>query len=875
MPAVELLQSLGRPGGVRALLVHGSNLVVSSPNVEAVRAGIAALDLLVVCDFFLSETAALADVVLPITQWAEEEGTMTSLEGRVIRRRRAITPPSGVRDELWILAELARRLECTAAFDTDPELVFEELRLASEGGIADYSGIDYAMLDRGEAAYWPYPRGSAGTPRLFADRFAHPDGSARLVAVSVRSAARPQPAEGELTLITGRLLEHYQSGAQTRRVAELAEAQPEALASMHPATAERLGIADGDDLELANSRGTVRCRARLSTDIRTRRRLPAVPLRRPAGREPAHLRRRRPRLGDARVQDERGPHRARRRPAAPHPPHGSRSPRMTALRIVLVGYGPVGARFVEELLPAVRRGVVELTVVAGEAVEAYNRVLVAEYAVGNTELDAMLVGDRATRGGGRCTCPPRCRGHLDRPRRPHRATQHGRGAPLRPSRARHGIASERAHTRRRRAAPPRPRLAREVRARRSSATTTRCPEGITALRDLADAERVLGAVRARRRIIVLGAGVLGLELALAAAHAGAQVCVVHHGPHPMPRNLDRGGGQVLRAALRRSGVTVIAHSRAEAVGYRTDHDGTRRFDMLVTADGKQLRGDLLVLSCGVSPRNELATLAGLRTAVGVVVHPDLRSWTDPDVYAIGDCAQVVERTDDLASRRVLPGSPSGLVGPGWRQADWLAAALTTEADGAAADGSDRNAASDRPAAGIPAEREPIVMLKAEHLDVVAVGDVSADPWDDDALSPRRRVSQWADPEHLRYVKMVTDDGTLTGFVCVGMPRTGAELTLLFERRGELPADRSLLLRFDGPDYDPAEDADAFAPTSTVCWCNGVTVGRIEESAACGNTTVECVGRDTRAGTGCGGCKGRIADLLARAAEADGTPTLTP
>jgi len=268
VPAVELLQSLGRPGGVRALLVHGSNLVVSSPNVEAVREGLAGLDLLVVCDFFLSETAALADVVLPVTQWAEEEGTMTNLEGRVLRRRRAINPPPGVRDELWILAELARRLGSTATFDTDPELVFEELRLASEGGIADYSGIDYAMLDRGEAAYWPFPRGSAGTPRLFADRFAHPDGLARLVAVSVRESARPRPAEGELTLVTGRLLEHYQSGAQTRRVPELNDAQPEALASMHPATAERLGIADGDDLELANGRGTVRCRARLTPDIR-------------------------------------------------------------------------------------------------------------------------------------------------------------------------------------------------------------------------------------------------------------------------------------------------------------------------------------------------------------------------------------------------------------------------------------------------------------------------------------------------------------------------------------------------------------------------------------------------------------------------------
>ena len=155
------------------------------------------------------------------------------------------------------------------------------------------------------------------------------------------------------------------------------------------------------------------------------------------------------------------------------------------------------------------------------------------------------------------------------------------------------------------------------------------------------------------------------------------------------------------------------------------------------------------------------------------------------------------------------------------------------------------------------------MLKAEHLDVVAVGDVSAEPWDEHPDHPARRVAQWADPEHHRYVKMVTEHGVLTGFASVGMPRTAAELTLLFERRAELPADRSLLLRFDGPDDDPAASGDAFAPAATVCWCNGVTVERIEESAASGCETVACVGRDTRAGTGCGGCKSRIGEVLAR------------
>ncbi|MEI5583093.1 MULTISPECIES: NAD(P)/FAD-dependent oxidoreductase [unclassified Agromyces] len=538
------------------------------------------------------------------------------------------------------------------------------------------------------------------------------------------------------------------------------------------------------------------------------------------------------------------------------------------LRIVLIGYGLVGARFVEELLPEVAAGRIALTVVGGEPVESYNRVLVAELAVGNTDLDAMLVGDRASaEAAGVRVLLGVAATAIDRDARVVRCSD-GDGIPY----DRVVLATgARANT---------PTLDGVERPRRDLASLGKhaaslvarddvLPEGVTALRDLDDARRVLAAVRGRRRIIVLGAGVLGLELALAAAHAGAQVCVVHHGPIPMPRNLDRGGGHVLRSALRRTGVTVVAHSRAEAVGYRTDADGTRRFDLLVTADGKQLRGDLLVLSCGVSPRTELAVLAGLRTAVGVVVGPDLRSWTDPDVYAVGDCAQVVERTPETAGRRDLPGAPAGLVAPGWRQASWLAAALAAEAAAIRSAGADSEVAAEP----LPTERDAIVMLKAEHVDVVAVGEVAADPWDDDALSPRRRVAQWADPEHLRYVKMVTEDGVLTGFVCVGMPRTAAELTLLYDRGGELPADRSLLLRFDGPDHDPGTDADAFAPESTVCWCNGVTVARIEASHACGNTTVECVGRDTRAGTGCGGCRGRIAEVLARAAEADGA--LTP
>ncbi len=304
VPAAQLLHALGgtlpdgRPGP-RMLLVHGSNVVVSAPDAGRVLAGLRALDMLVVADFFMSETAAEADVVLPVLQWAEEEGTLTNLEGRLLRRRRAVDGPPGARDELWILAELARRLDAPGTYSTVASEVFDELASASAGGLADYSGISHALLDAAEGivprsaaesagVYWPCPAGaprnddgSLGTPRLFLDRFAHPDGRARLV--PVRPGALPAgdaaglrgrttgPAEArrsELTLLTGRLLEHYQSGAQTRRTAALASAQPEARAELHPAAAARLGIADGDWVRLENRQGTAVVRAELSTAIR-------------------------------------------------------------------------------------------------------------------------------------------------------------------------------------------------------------------------------------------------------------------------------------------------------------------------------------------------------------------------------------------------------------------------------------------------------------------------------------------------------------------------------------------------------------------------------------------------------------------------------
>ncbi|MFM9630521.1 MULTISPECIES: molybdopterin oxidoreductase family protein [Streptomyces] len=299
--AYELLDALGTD--IRSLLLMASNPVVSAPRAAHIEERLKSLDFLAVCDVVLSETAALADVVLPVTQWAEETGTMTSLEGRVLLRQRAITPPEGVRSDLEVMHELAARLGVEKGFPTDPEEVFEELRRASAGGPADYSGITYRRLVEENGVFWPCPARATptaptasavdddgedagfdvfpedpardeaapvhpGTPRLFLDRFATDDGRARFVPVSHRPAAEEPDEEYPVFLTTGRVVAQYQSGAQTRRVDELNAAAPGPFVELHPRLAARLGAAEGDPLAVVSRRGRAVAPARITTGIR-------------------------------------------------------------------------------------------------------------------------------------------------------------------------------------------------------------------------------------------------------------------------------------------------------------------------------------------------------------------------------------------------------------------------------------------------------------------------------------------------------------------------------------------------------------------------------------------------------------------------------
>ena len=254
--AVEAFTKM-REGEIRGLLSICSNMMVSLPDTNAVRESLEALEFNVCIDFFMSEASRYADVVLPGTTWSEDEGTTTSGEGRVIKINQAIDPPGEARQDWRILQEIARRMGRGQYFQfNSPREIFDELRIASKGGKADYSGITYEKIDRQNGVFWPCPSDeSEGTPRLFEEKFAHPDGKAKFHPIEYKGAAEQPDDEYPLIFTSGRIVHQYLSGNQTRRIGFLVQQCPEPFVEIHPETARKYNIADGERVKVVSRRG--------------------------------------------------------------------------------------------------------------------------------------------------------------------------------------------------------------------------------------------------------------------------------------------------------------------------------------------------------------------------------------------------------------------------------------------------------------------------------------------------------------------------------------------------------------------------------------------------------------------------------------------
>jgi assimilatory nitrate reductase catalytic subunit len=270
LSAVPLVEAI-HEGKIKGLISICFNPTVSLPDGNYVRAALEKLEFYANIEFFLSETARYADIVLAGSLLEEDEGTTTNVEGRVIHHRKVVSPPGEAREDWKIICEIAKRLGHSDKFNySSPHDIFEELRVASKGGVCDYYGITWERIDENYGICWPCPElGHPGTPRLYeGGKFGHPDGKAHFIPVEWRPSAEMPDDEYPIILTTGRVVSQFLSGTQTRRIGSLLDQYPQPLCEMHPRLAEKLGVQDQDFVKVESRRGSVVVRAQVVKTIR-------------------------------------------------------------------------------------------------------------------------------------------------------------------------------------------------------------------------------------------------------------------------------------------------------------------------------------------------------------------------------------------------------------------------------------------------------------------------------------------------------------------------------------------------------------------------------------------------------------------------------
>ncbi|HZQ72342.1 MAG TPA: formate dehydrogenase subunit alpha [Burkholderiales bacterium] len=252
LTVVEIMNA-AYDGKIRGMYIMGENPAMSDPDLEHARGAMAKLEHLVVQDIFLTETAYLADVVLPATAWPEKVGTVTNTDRMVQLGRKALNPPGEAREDLWTIVQIARRLGLDWNYE-HPKDVFNEMR----GCMDSIRGITWERLERDSSVTYPCEHeGDPGQPVVFVTHFPTPTGRAKFVPADLISAAERPDAEYPMVLITGRQLEHWHTGAMTRRAAVLDAIEPVPTVSMNPADMAELKVERGQVVTVESRRGAI------------------------------------------------------------------------------------------------------------------------------------------------------------------------------------------------------------------------------------------------------------------------------------------------------------------------------------------------------------------------------------------------------------------------------------------------------------------------------------------------------------------------------------------------------------------------------------------------------------------------------------------
>jgi len=341
--------------------------------------------------------------------------------------------------------------------------------------------------------------------------------------------------------------------------------------------------------------------------------------------------------------------------------------------------------------------------------------------------------------------------------------------------------------------------------------------GVFVFRTLEDCRNIAAWAKGKKTAAVIGGGLLGLEAARGLQNFGLDVHVVHNSGHLMQQQLDAGAGAILRSSMEALGLHVhLKKSTTTVIG--PEHVLGLRF-----ADGGTLECDMVIISAGIKANWEIAAGCGLQVERGIIVDDQMRCPDDPDIYAVGECAQ-------------HRGHMYGLVAPLWEQAKVLADHITGKNPSAEYTGS-----------------KVATKLKVMGVDVASMGLV-------EPQTPEDEVVQFSEPKRGTYKKLIIRDGRLVGGILLGDISKAAYLIQAFDRNTPLPEERLHLL-FDIGDPPKQVTFAEMAANTQICNCNGVSKGAIAACVNAGKRSPKAVMDATRAGMGCGSCKAMVTELV--------------
>ncbi|UII34443.1 molybdopterin-dependent oxidoreductase [Fulvivirga ulvae] len=778
LTATKMFEAL-RDGKMKAIWIICTNPSVSMPNAKLVDEALSRASFVVVQDISeRSDTVKYADLLLPAASWLEKEGTMTNSERRISYLAKVIEPPGDALPDSEIILRFARAMGFHGFDFKSAEEIYSEYCELTRGSSIDIAGLSYSRLKKEGTIQWPvYHPTHIGTPRLFTDhKFYTPNQRAQIKINALGIAAEPLSPDYPLILTTGRIRDQWHTMTKTGKVNKLSKHRPNPFLELHPDDAAVRGIGDGDPVIIHNHRGEVRVNAVITSNIKQGVVFLPMHWGKQLGRDFGRANN----LTDDRIDP------VSKQPGFKFSAVDVKQYKKPVQKIVIVGAGAAAYRFIHTYRQ--RNKADELHVFSREPWPFYNRVLLPEY-VNETkawedllkceygELEKLNVNLHLSNSIAK----------IDRESKTV-TDQHGKV---------HAYDLLILATGSRAFIPP---------------DAPMYLPGVFTIRDRQNADDLKAHLGKEGHVLMVGGGLLGLEIAAALREMNVNITLVQLGSRLMERQLDPTASSLLRQYVEDMDITVYTNDQVKQIGLLKD---SKRLEINLQS-GKSLNCDAVVYAIGTKPNIELAKEANLNCGRGIVVNHYLQT-SDSSIFALGEIAEFEQRLN-------------GITAAAEEQADICARYISGDLSAFYKGSVSMN------------------ILKFSHLDLCSIGipEVPTHAKDYDEII-------FLDRSQMYYKKCIVKGDKLVGAILMGDKLEFAEFKELIDSGTELSEKRMQLLR-SNKQPEPVSG-------KLVCSCNNVGKGNIEQAIAEGCQSLNEVCQKTGAGLGCGSCKPEVQRIL--------------